>query len=507
MAGPRDAEALPEAELNDLLRKVDWRFLLRAEEAPKVADMTAGKTSLAVSLIASNEQPLPGDADLATIGYPTRLALRGAIESVRPGGEIVCTWGLPRPAAARRATARMRAAGLEDVRVVWPGPIPFRRPEFWLPLGSQVATEHLLARRQPGSRLQAALRPIWRAATRAGLLSPLCAIGRAPSEPGGGSAPNALDAIFPAPGAELLLLTGGRRSINKVVGLPLDAEGEPAAVVKFARVATADEALAREAAALRAIEAEHPDLPGVPRVLEEGRRVGRRALAESTVHGMPLIARLNSDSFEELAVTVTRWLIELAREGEPEAPAEWWQRLVVERLRTFEREFGSVLSSNLLSRLEETLAGLGPLPLVPEHRDCSPWNVVLGEDSRPGLLDWESAEPRGLPGLDLAYFLANCAFVLDGALESGETQASYGRLLDPTTPYGAVAARCEDEYRQALAIDADDLAGLRLLAWVVHSASDYNHLAMEAGGAPDPGALRRSTYLGLIESELAPPGR
>jgi Phosphotransferase enzyme family len=504
MTARRDTEALPEAELNDLLRRVDWRFLLRTEEAPSVADMTAGRASAAVGLIASDEQPLPGDADLATIGYPTRLALRGAIESVRPGGEIVCFWRLPRPAAARRAAARLRAAGLEDVRVVWPGPVPYRQPEFWLQLGSRAAAEHLLARRPPGSPSQAALRPIWRVAARAGLLSPLCAIGRTPGGPDGGPAPSALDAIFPAPGAELLL-TGGHRSINKVVGLPLDAEGEPAAVVKFARVAAADEALAREAAALRAIESEHPDLPGVPRILEEGRRAGRRALAESAVDGTPLIEQLDPESFEQLAGAVTRWLIELVRGGEPQAPAEWWERLVGERLRRFERDFGSVLSSGQLSRLEETLAGLGPLPLVCEHRDCSPWNVVLDEGG-PGLLDWESAEPRGLPGLDLAYFLANCAFVLDGALESGETRASYARLLDPTTPYGAIAARCESEYRQTLAIDAEDFGRLRLLAWVVHSASDCNHLAMAAAGEPSAEALRTSTYLGLIEAELEAAG-
>jgi hypothetical protein len=501
MSAGKDAEAMPEAELNGLLRRVDWRFLLRAEEAPSVADMTAGKTSLAVDLIASDEQPLPGDADLATIGYPTRLALRGAIESVRPGGEVVCFWRVPRPAAARRAAARMRAAGLEDVRVVWPGPVPFRQPEFWLPLESRAATEHLLSRRPPDSPVQAALRPIWRLAARAGLLSPLCAIGRAPGGPDAGGAPSALDGIFPAPGT-VLLLTGGRRSINKVVGLPLDAEGEPAAVVKFARLAAADEALAREAAALRAIETEHPELPGVPRVLEEGRRAGGRALAESAVHGTPLIAGLSPETFEKLAGAVTRWLIELARGGEPEAPAEWWERLVGERLRTFERDFGSVLPGDLLSWLEETLAELGPLPIVCEHRDCSPWNVVLAE-GEPGLLDWESAEPRGLPGLDLAYFLTNCAFVLDGALESGETYKSYERLLDPTTTYGAIAARCESEYRQALAIDEEDFARLRLLAWVVHSHSDHAHLTMAAAAEPSAEALRASTYLGLVEADLA----
>lgn len=491
MAAPGNAEELREAQLNRLLRRVDWRFLLRAEGTPSVADMTAGRTSLAVHLIAADGESLPGDADLATIGYPTRLALRGAIESVRPGGEVAAFWQLPRPAAVKRATKRMRAAGLEDVRVLWPGPLPLRQPEFWLPLGNVEAAEHLLARRPPSSPLQATLRPLWRAAARAGLLFPLCAIGRTP----GG------EDIAPEPDAALLL-TGGQRSINKVVGLRLDAAGEAAAVVKFARVEAADEALEREAAVLRAIETGHPGLRGVPRVLSEGRRTGRRALTESVVQGAPLIGRLDSENFEELAGSVTSWLIELAQGGDARAPSEWWERLVGTRLRAFELDFSQVLPAGLPSRLEQDLAALGPLPLVPEHRDCSPWNVVVVDGGEPGLHDWESAEPCGLPVLDLAYFLANCAFVLDGGLESGRTRESYERLRDPSTPHGAVAARCEALYREALGIDPEELPRLRLLAWLVHSASDHTHLAMESAGAPDPEALRTSTYLGLIEAEL-----
>jgi Ser/Thr protein kinase RdoA (MazF antagonist) len=500
MTDARRAAGLPEKQLNELLRRVDWRFLLRSGKAPTVADMTAGKTSLAVHLIAAEAQPLPGDADLATIGFPTRLALRGAIESVRPGGEIVCLWRLPKPAGPQRAAARLRAAGLEGVQVLWPGPTPFGSPQFWLPLESQVATERLLASRPPRSVLHAILRPLWRAGVRAGLLAPICVIGKTPGGPGD-DGPDVLDATFDY--SRGLLLTGGRRSINKAVGVSLDPAGAPVAVVKFARVAAADEALEREAVALRTIEAERPGLPRVPRVLAEGRRAGRRALAESAVEGTPLIERLSPASFEHLAGAVTGWLIALARGGEPQAPAGWRERLVDERLRRFEREFGAVLAAGTLERLEGALAALGPLPIVPEHRDCSPWNVVLDADDAPGLHDWESAEPHGLPGLDLAYFLANCAFVLDGALESGRTRESHELLRDPSTPIGAIAARCEREYREALAIDAEDLARLRLLAWLVHSASDHNHFAMESGGeAPDRDALRTSTYLGLIEAEL-----
>lgn len=179
MARPA-AESLPEAELNDLLRRADWRFLRHGAEAPHVADMTGGRDSRAIGLIAAAGDPPAGAADVAAIGYPTRLALGAALDAVRPGGEVVCIWRLPRPFAAGRAAARLRRAGLRDVRVLWAGPLPHRAPQFWLSLDSPQARSHLLGQRPVRSARQAALRPLWRALARAGLLAPLCAIGSAP---------------------------------------------------------------------------------------------------------------------------------------------------------------------------------------------------------------------------------------------------------------------------------------------------------------------------------------
>jgi hypothetical protein len=507
---------LSEPELNELLRRVDWRFLLNQPEAPRVAGAVAGRSRLgraqaragkAIGLIASEQPAAAGAADLALTGFPGRARLAAAVESLRPGGEIVCAWRLPRIGGASRARKRLRDAGFADVSLHWPGPLPWRAPQFWLPLGSEAATAHLLESRPPRTRTQALLRPLWRLAGKAGLLSPLYAIARLPGpEPGGGGA---LSGLL-HPGAKPLLLTGGRRSINKVVALPFDgatADGAPApaAVVKFARVAAADAALDREATALRALAEEHPGVTCVPRLLARERRVGRRALAESAVHGEPLISALTPATFGELSDKVGVWLTGLVEVGAALPASEWWQRLVDEPLAAFERDFGAVVEAGASERLRARLRELDSLPRACEHRDCSPWNVVLTADGSPGLLDWESAEPHGLPGLDLAYFLANSAFVLDRALESGRTRETYQRLLDPSTPYGREAARRIAEYCDQIGLDPGSFPNLRLLAWVIHARSDYLHREMAAAGPPSPDALRTAPYLGLIETELALP--
>jgi hypothetical protein len=510
-AAPEPA-ALAEPELNELLRRVDWRFLLAQPEPPRVARAGGGRPRLgraraggeeAIGLVAEPASAA-GEADLALCGFPSRSGLDAAVESLRPGGEIVCAWRLPRIAGAARARRRLRDAGFTAVGIYWPGPSPRRPPQFWLPPGSAAASAHLLGERPPRTRAQALLRPLWRLAGRTGLLAPLYAIARLPgadSETG----EDGLSRFLPA-GAEPLLLTGGARSINKVVALPFAAgETAPAAVVKFARVAAADTALDREAAALRALAEEHPAVVGVPRLLAQERRVGRRALAESAVPGAPLLATLTPASFGELSGKVAVWLTGLVEQGAARPASEWWQRLVGDPLEGFEHAFGGVAAAATIARLRARLRTLDNLPRACEHRDCSPWNVVLTADGSPGLLDWESAEPHGLPGLDLAYFLANSAFVLERALESGRTRETYERLLDPGTPYGREAASRAAEYCDRIGLDPGSFPDLRLLAWVIHAHSDYRHREMAAAGPPSPESLRTAPYLGLIEAELALP--
>jgi len=433
---PNAAEPLPEARRNPLLRRQDWRFAL-------------------------------------------------------PDAELVASWKLPWPGRAARARRRAEAAGFVDVRIYWAGPLPHRLPQFWLPLESEEAVSYLLADRSGSSLVGKALRGLWRLARKAGLLAPLYVVGRRRDAGGDG------DVKRPS-SASLLLLTGGRRSINKVVGLAFEASASrPTAAVKFARVPEAEPGLEREALALRRLGEERPDFMGAPRLRGEGHRAGRLAVVESVVEGRTLLDQLTPQNFEQVALQVTRLLIDLARARRQQHP-----QLVEDALADFGAQFGAVVEDSALASIRQELGSLGELPSVSEHRDCSPWNVVITPGGEPALLDWESAEPDGLPGLDLVYFLANCAFVLDGALESGRTRESYARLLDLGSDLGGIAARAVAEYTSALGIDPDDFRRLRLLCWVVHSRSDYRHLRLETGGAPRPEDLRRGMFLGLVEEEL-----
>jgi glycosyltransferase involved in cell wall biosynthesis len=412
-----------------------------------------------------------------------------------PDAELLAHWRLPRPGGARRARQQFEAAGYTDVRVYWAGPLPHRLPQFWLPVESPEAVEYLLASRGPQSLTGRALRWFWRLVHRAGLLAPLYVVGRR------AGASSTADVPVP-PSAELLLLTTGHRSINKAVGLAFERDAEkPTAAAKFARVPEAEPGLEREGQVLRRLSEERPGLAGVPSLRGIGQRAGRLALVQDAVEGRSLLDVLVPENFEEMAMRVTRVLVDLATDEAAKKPPGG-AKLPPRALDWFADSFGPAVDPGLLERARTALDGLGDVPPAPEHRDCSPWNILITPGGDPVLLDWESAEPEGLAGMDLVYFLANCAFVLDGAIESGRTRESYARLLDPATPYGRIGARAIEEYTAALGISTDDFRRLRLLCWIVHSRSDYRHLQLEAPAEPAPDALRSSIFLGLVEEEL-----
>jgi hypothetical protein len=478
--------AEPEGKrLNELLRQVDWRFLLRQRERPRLLDLSGGDLSEALELVAESAQDAEEEVDLVLLDFPGREELKTARARLREGGELVCLWQGRRPRGIQRARALITQAGFEDVHFYWPGPEHFRQPEFWLPLGTPAAIEQVSSQRPVHSRRQGASRLAWRLTARFGAIAPLCATARLPGPPpdpvGEG---DGFGRALPAP-EPWLLLTGGSKSENKVVGLPFPPGRDSGLAAKFARVEMAETALDREAEFLRQLEDERPSLTGAPWVRARGERAGQRVVVQDAMAGRLLSAGLSEPDFAELAPKMTRWLLTLAGEPQAQPASAWSQRLLLDPLDRLERDLGDRLPAGFGERARRALGELGELPLTWEHRDLGPWNIVLCKDGSPGVIDWEDAEPLGLPGLDLIYFLATSSLLIEGALDdTDDTErivAGYRRLLDPQSARGKIAAACVAEYREQLGIGEADFGRLRLLCWIVQAliaGGDYFvHLA------------------------------
>jgi hypothetical protein len=301
-----------------------------------------------------------------------------------------------------------------------------------------------------------------------------------------------------------LLVTGGPRSISKVVLLAFaEPSPVPAVAIKAPRVEGAASALRREGAVLAGLALRRGQaIPGTPGLLFSREIDGVPLIGETALSGRPLDRLLSRRSLRPWSIKVTGWLAELAR-GSPPLPASHWRETIVDPIiAQFSDRFGRVVDPGLVREAEGLLRTLGPLPAVPEQRDFGPWNLLVTSSSELAVLDWESGEVEGLPGLDLLYYLAYASFNVDRAHDPESRLASYRRSLDPTTRTGAVRRECIDHYFRVTGVEPANLGPLRVLLWLIHAQSDFRHAEADAGGPPSSNVLARGFFLALWAEEV-----
>jgi hypothetical protein len=529
------SRGVSEALRNRLLRRADWRFLLENSTIRKSVCYDDGLLAKAVELISDatvdpHTNPI-GKCDLAVAVNPTPLTLRSAFSALRPGGCCYAEWYRPRIAGHRQVQRLLESAGFASVTCYWAWPWPSRWPtRFWVPLQTHGSFQHFTASRpQPRRALRRLGSPIlrfaWRLSMRLGLAAPVCAVARkpesahVPAEPGGSRLRTQVEPwFFPMirdrwsewrlgdepDRLSWLLLTGGPRAINKIVGLVFaEPDSRPRIAAKMPRVADSLETLRKEAEILCSLNQLRPEgLPGVPRILFWHQHNNQVVLGETALTGTPILYLLRRHNYRDFAFKGTYWLSEMAGRPRPTSRAAWWHRLVERVLQDFSTSFGAIVDPRMLEETGNALGSLGNLPLVCEQRDFSPWNVLLSQENELVVLDWESAELEGLPGLDLWYFLTHLAIFLEDAIPAGRVHTAYRKLLDPSTFTGSIAAECVAYYAQQVRISIEDFSRLRMLVWLVHSRSEYMHFTADAGGPPAPEKLRRSIFLQLWEEEV-----
>ncbi|HUR37293.1 MAG TPA: phosphotransferase, partial [Terriglobales bacterium] len=228
----------------------------------------------------------------------------------------------------------------------------------------------------------------------------------------------AADLSGTAPGrCSVVTLSSNFRTANHLVSLVFNGGTAPIMAVKIARSPDTENseysALARECRNLQALSKVSPaSAESVPAALELYSGEHGNWLAETALLGKVISPRMVQRDHQRIVRIVTSWLTRLhsdtAHRINSTVEAEAFQRRMMTPLHDVGRHFAADhhLATMLSHTLERTASVFQPGMLsVFEHGDLSHPNLLLADNNKLGVLDWEEADPQGLPAVDLFFFL------------------------------------------------------------------------------------------------------
>jgi aminoglycoside phosphotransferase (APT) family kinase protein len=285
-----------------------------------------------------------------------------------------------------------------------------------------------------------------------------------------------------------------RASSHVLLFLFAPDSGEPVLVAKTPRLPGDNSFIEREATNLQALAlVGNGSVDGVPRVVVYRDWHGAKLLVQTALPGRPMSPALVRKQPRACLQAVMRWVTKLHQESRafPTGRANSMGAIVTATLGVLERTFsGDARATDLV---EQTRAAVRPLaghvlPRVFEHGDLSSPNILMNDTGRLGVVDWELANPAGVPAADVFFFLTYMAFALgDATRTQRQVEAFSTAFFGPR----AWARRHVMDYAQALGLPASSLPHLFVLCWARYLATLATRLyETDSQTRHDSGAFR-----------------
>jgi hypothetical protein len=276
------------------------------------------------------------------------------------------------------------------------------------------------------------------------------------------------------------------------------AVDSPEYIVKMTRDPALNPRLENEQRALATLaERGIGDRETMPRAAFFGYHRGLFVLGETIVDGVPFERRASGDADCPHARAAIDWLTDLGQRTvhhtAPGRVAEGLDQLFrrfaeIYRLGPTERDFLSDQIASIASSDE-------PFPLVFQHGDPGTWNAMVTPSGRVAFLDWEAAEPAGMPLWDLFYFIRTYGAWSLRTATSGNVTKGFGGQFLADTAFQSVLVEATARYCAKVGLPEHLIEPLFYTCWMHRGLKEATRLA--------PGALERGHYLNVLRASIA----
>lgn len=278
---------------------------------------------------------------------------------------------------------------------------------------------------------------------------------------------------------------GGRYNAKKIVFYLFNESPEnPEIVIKLTRSPEFNTRLENEYRALSLLnERKIVESASFPEPLFHGYHAGLMVVGQRVIDGDLFSKRTTGTPDCQYLLATVEWLTALALKSKDMLSANSMDvaatlKILLNRLCEIYKmapEHLEFLAQqiNLLGRANQEF------PLVFQHGDAGSWNVLITREDRIAYVDWEAAEPNGLPLWDLFYFLKTYGTIMfrrEGVHDS--LQAFTKNFLDATA-IGSQLIDSTRRYCESVGLDKRWIEPLFYTCWVHRALKEATRLRRE----------------------------
>lgn len=296
------------------------------------------------------------------------------------------------------------------------------------------------------------------------------------------------------------LLAQGEFSSRKVLFLFFDREEtSPKYIFKLTRDPAFNFRLENEYKALSLLwDTSMGDSERLPQPIFCSHPGGLMLMGETIIQGSPLRYQRESSPENPLGRDACAWLSKLGVTTIDPTIASPIQ--VAEGLRQLFSRFIEIYHLTpeqrvfMESQIDSITKIRGGFPLVFQHGDPGTWNLMVTRSGKVAFLDWEAAEPHGMPLWDLFYFLRSyCIWVTRGNGRRDSLQIFAQSFMDET-PLNLLIGEMTNDYCHQLGLPEEIIQPLFYTCWM--------HRALKESTRLPQSKLEQGHYLKLLRTSI-----
>lgn len=288
-------------------------------------------------------------------------------------------------------------------------------------------------------------------------------------------------------GLSTVILTPGFKASSHLIFFVMKAGYQtPVLVVKLPRLPGDFGRLDKEVENLRKLHGmRQGGFDSIPEVLAYEDCEKHRLLVETMVRGEVMRRAMVKRHPEKCIFAALNWLDEISSTSvlSSQNVDAWFEKLVENSITSLESSFLlTETEKKMVARCREIVEPLrnAIIPLVFEHGDFSAPNILIDNEAQLGVVDWELAEPVGIPTADLFFFLSYVAFSREGAEKLENYVKAFKNAFFQS---GGWAKPYIVHYCDMLDLSKELLGPLFVLSWSRYLANMVTRLK----GSGDPG--------------------